>query len=463
MESVCWADRNKGLLAEINDTIWKFAETGLLEKKSSEYLISILEGFGFSVEKGAAGMDTAFIARFGTEGPEIGFLAEYDALPELSQKVSPVMEKEETCPDSGHGCGHNSLAAAIIGGALGIRQEIENGNVKGRVTVFGCPAEELLIGKVKMAAEHLFDSCAVLLSCHPNDVSYVWARTSNAVWSGRFTFHGKTAHAAIDPFNGRSALDAVELMNVGANFLREHVTQDVRIHYVITDGGKVPNVVPATAKVWYTVRARDLRGVLELRDRVRRLAEGAAVMTETSWEENCVSCCSDVLRNRVLERILLDVMKETGAPEWSEEDYEFAEAISSGLSEEKIKNAVLNYGLSEKDWKRGLHTGIYDGLYREGEVMAVSTDVGDASWQVPTGVFSFASTVVGSPGHSWFYTACCGSSIAHKGVCMAAKVLEETARRLLDSPDLIREARDSFIKEKNGREHQCVNIGTRTI
>ena len=168
MEPVFWADKNKALLAEINDTIWKFAETGLLEKQSSEYLISVLERFGFSVEKEAAGMETAFIARYGTEGPEIGFLAEYDALPELSQKVGPVMEREEACPDSGHGCGHNSLAAAILGGALGIRQEIEDGNVKGRVTVFGCPAEELLIGKVKMAAEHLFDSCAILLSCHPN-------------------------------------------------------------------------------------------------------------------------------------------------------------------------------------------------------------------------------------------------------------------------------------------------------
>lgn len=454
MNRIFWADRNEALLGEINDTIWKFAETGLMEIRSSKYLISILEQYGFSVERGLAGMDTAFIARYGTEGPEIGFLAEYDALPELSQKVSPVMEQEESCPDSGHGCGHNSLAAAVIGGALGIRQEIEDRKVKGKVTVFGCPAEELLIGKVKMAEQHLFDSCDILLSCHPNDVSYVWARTSNAVWSGRFTFHGKTAHAAIDPYNGRSALDAVELMNVGANFLREHVTQEVRIHYVITDGGKVPNVVPATAEVWYTVRAKDRERVLEIRDRVRNLAEGAAVMTDTIWEEKCVSCCSDVLRNRVLEQILLGVMKETGAPEWSEAEYEFAGAISGQLSEDKIKAAVLDYGLKEQDIKRGLHTGIYDGLYREGQVMAVSTDVGDASWQVPTGVFSFASTVVGSPGHSWFYTACCGSSIAHKGVVMAAKVFEETARRLLVSPDKIREAREAFRKEKGGREYR---------
>ncbi len=443
-EGMRWIESGEEVLGKINDTVWQYAETGLEEKRSAQFLIDTLREYGFDVESNIAGMPTAFIARFGSEGPEIGFLAEYDALPELSQKVTAEREIDDSCPNSGHGCGHNTLAAAILGGAIGLSKDIASGHLKGRVTVFGCPAEELLIGKVKMAEAGVFNSCSVLFSCHPNDVSYVWARTSCAVWSGKFAFSGVTAHAAIDPYNGRSALDAVELMDVGANYLREHVTPDVRIHYVITDGGRVPNVVPATAEVWYTLRAKNAATLNPVVRRVEKLAEGAAVMTETSYERTCMTTCQDVMRNQVLEQVLLKAMKQVGPPAWTEKEYEFAEKISKNLPKGTRAAAMKDYRLTENSVCRELHNGIYDGLYKEGGVMSVSTDVGDASHIVPTGVFSFASVVVGAPGHSWFYTACSGSSIAHKGCVMAAKVLLTASQMLLTDTDLIKRAREVF-------------------
>ena len=440
-----WIESSEATLGKINDTVWQYAETGLEEIRSSQFLAEVLREHGFTVESDIAGMPTAFIARFGTDGPEIGFLAEYDALPELSQKVSATREKEDANPNSGHGCGHNTLAAAILGGAIGLSKDIASGCVKGRVTVFGCPAEELLVGKVKMAEAGVFNSCSILFSCHPNDVSYVWARTSCAVWSGKFSFSGVTAHAAIDPYNGRSALDAVELMDVGANYLREHVPSDVRIHYVITDGGRVPNVVPAKAEVWYTLRAKNMATLNPVTERVAKLAEGASIMTETSWKRQCLTTCQDVLRNHVLEQVLLEAMRRVGPPAWTEKEYQFAEQISKNLPKGTREAAIKDYQLSDDSVCRELHAGIYDGFYKEGGVMSVSTDVGDASHIVPTGVFSFASVVIGAPGHSWFYTACSGSSIAHKGCVMAAKVLLTASEMLLTDTDLIQRAHETFL------------------
>lgn len=450
-EGMIWIKANEKFLGEISDTIWGYAETGLKEYRSSAYLEDIFEKAGFTVRRGVAGMETAFVAEYGCGHPHIGLLAEYDALPGLSQAVSHEQKIYEKVPCAGHGCGHNALAAAVTGGGLAIAQDIQKGQVKGKVTVFGCPAEELLIGKGRMAEAGLFDECDVLLSCHPNDVNYVWARTSNAVWSGKFSFTGRTAHAAIDPYNGRSALDAVELMNVGANYLREHVTPDVRIHYVITNGGEVPNVVPKSAQVWYTIRAQNRESVQTLKARIQNLALGASIMTETTFETETVSDRSDVLRNKVLEQVLLESMKETGAPVWTEEEYRFAERISENVAEGLKRKAHSEYHLDGQVY-RGLHTGIYDGFYREGETMAVSTDVGDASWRVPTGVFSFASTVIGSPGHSWLYTSCCGSSIARKGVSMAAQVLLRTAEKLYEDHKRIIMAAEEFKKEQTVRE-----------
>ena len=416
-EGMTWIKANEKFLGEISDTIWGYAETGLKEYRSSAYLEDIFEKAGFTVRRGVAGMETAFVAEYGCGHPHIGLLAEYDALPGLSQAVSHEQKIYEKVPCAGHGCGHNALAAAVTGGGLAIAQDIQKGQVKGKVTVFGCPAEELLIGKGRMAEAGLFDECDVLLSCHPNDVNYVWARTSNAVWSGKFSFTGRTAHAAIDPYNGRSALDAVELMNVGANYLREQNRESVQ-----------------------TLKAR-----------IQNLALGASIMTETTFETETVSDCSDVLRNKVLEQVLLESMKETGAPVWTEEEYRFAERISENVAEGLKRKAHSEYHLDGQVY-RGLHTGIYDGFYREGETMAVSTDVGDASWRVPTGVFSFASTVIGSPGHSWLYTSCCGSSIARKGVSMAAQVLLRTAEKLYEDHKRIIMAAEEFKKEQTVRE-----------
>lgn len=449
-----WIWENERLLADANDTIWRYAETGLKEHRSSGYIKKILKEHGFHIVESVAGMDTAFTASWGMGKPAVGFLAEYDALPGLSQKVLPQKEPLAS-GDPGHGCGHNTLAAAILGGALGLKWELEQRGLSGTVLLFGCPAEELLTGKVRMAKERVFDGCDVLLSCHPNDVSYVWARSSNAVQSLTFCFHGVTSHAAIDPYNGRSALDAVELMDVGANYLREHMEPNSRLHYVITDGGQTPNVVPDRAEVWYQIRAAKNEQVKALTERVKKLAQGAATMTETSVETKVVSACSSVLRNRVLERLLLSCMEETGAPKWTDEEYRFATSIEEAIPQQNIRQCIREYGLGPSDIQQGLHTGIYHGLYREGETMAVSTDVGDASWIVPTGVFSFASTAIGSPGHSWYYTSCCGSTIAHKGAAMAACVLEQAGIRLMTDPELLKQVKTAFEEEKNGECYRC--------
>lgn len=449
-----WIDENNSIISAANDSIWNYAETGLMEYQSAEYLKRVLKEHGFSVEAPVASMDTAFAAVWGSGEPTIGFLGEYDALPGLSQKVSA--EKEPLSPGKpGHGCGHNTYAAAILGGALGLRYELEYQKQKGTVVFFGCPAEELLIGKVKMAKAGVFHRCDVLLSCHPNDIGYVWARTSNAFHSLKFNFHGVTAHAAIDPFNGRSALDAVELMNIGANYLREHMKPEDRIHYVITSGGTVPNIVPDHAQVWYNIRSGSNESVKELTKRVKKVAEGAAMMTETSVQVEEVSACSGILRNPPLEKLLLECMNQTGTPQWSQDEYNFAEQISKQIPEDNLRQTMQDYGLEKEAVRSGLSIRNFDGYYQEGSVMTVSTDVGDASWNAPTGVFSFASTVVGSPGHSWFYTACCGSSIAHKGAVMAAKVLERAAMRLIMDQNLLNEVELAFQKEKGEREYMC--------
>ena len=446
-----WIDENQTLLAEANDTIWKFAEVALEEEHSSRYLMNVLKDYGFQIEEHVAGMDTAFIATWGSGTPCVGFLAEYDALPGLSQKVSG--QKEAEVPGgAGHACGHNTFAAAVLGAVLGLKHEMQEGHIDGTIVFYGCPAEEILVGKVRMAKEHLFDRCDTLLTWHPNDISYVWARKSVALQSVKFNFHGIESHAGIDPWNGRSALDAVELMNVGANYLREHIPPTSKLHYVITKGGIVPNTVPGEAQVWYAIRSGSRVQVEELYHRIIKIAQGAALMTETTFDVEFISGCYDYLPNQVLAEMLLACMNEVGAPHWDDADRKFAVEISKQMPEKNIRAAKEQFDLKEDEIDSGLHTGIYQGYYNGG-TLGAATDVGDASWQIPTGVFSFSSTVIGSPGHSWFYTACGGSTLGHKGAVAAAKVLALAGKRLLTEPDLRERAKAEFKRARDGREY----------
>ena len=307
-------DISKDLLS-IALKVWEYAEVGLQEERSAADQSEYLTNQGFNVTSGIAGMPTAFVAEWGKGSPVLGFLGEYDALAGVSQEVSPV-RKPIVSRESGHGCGHNLLGAGALGAAVGLKRYLEQMGLPGTVRYYGCPAEETLVGKVFMAKEGVFDDLDSAITWHPSSLNTVTAGSSNGVNSAKFTFHGKTAHAAGDPHNGRSALDAVELMNVGANYLREHVVPAARLHYVVTDGGGQPNVVPARAQVWYYVRAPHRPQVVEIYDRLMDVARGAALMTGTTFDVEFLAGCYDVLPNQTLADAALSHMKKVGPPVW---------------------------------------------------------------------------------------------------------------------------------------------------
>lgn len=439
-----WLEDNSVVVSEACGKIWDFAETGLEEFRSSEYLKETLKANDFTIEAGSRDMPTSFAATWGSGEPCIGFLAEYDALDGMSQKHSSAKEPI-TIGAPGHACGHNTIASSMVGAVLALQAAICRENIPGTIVFYGCPAEEDLVGKVRMVREHLFERCDILLSCHPNDISYVWARKSVALKSVKFNFFGVSAHAGLDPYNGRSALDAVELMNVGANYLREHLPPGSKLHYVICNGGDKPNIVPDQAQVWYVVRASNRETVDDVYRRLLKVAQGAALMTETTFEEHPLSSCCDYLPNQVLAQTILEYMHEVGVPEWETADKKFASELFRQIPKENFTRALNQFSFSTDDVEDGLAKRIYDGFYDK-EPMGASTDVGDVSWQVPTGAFSFQATVVGAPGHSWFYTASCGSSLGEKGSLIAAKILALTACRLLTDTEVTKAAKAEFEK-----------------
>jgi aminobenzoyl-glutamate utilization protein B len=294
--AIAAVDEQSQLLRQVNQTIWKYAEVGLQETKSSALLIHHLEEAGFQVEQGIAGMPTAFVASYGSGKPIIGILAEYDALPGMSQEVRPERQPVEEGA-AGHACGHSGLATGALGAALAVKGAMDKHEIPGTIRLYGTPAEETVIGKVYMTLDGKFDDLDICLHWHPGTRNQAWASSSKAVVSAKFTFHGTPAHASVSPESGRSALDAVELMNVGANFMREHLREDARIHYVITDGGGAPNVVPPQATVWYFVRA-DAHGDVEYNFRwLQDIAQGAAQMTRTRFTMHIDTDCHEIIPN----------------------------------------------------------------------------------------------------------------------------------------------------------------------
>ncbi|WP_018962555.1 amidohydrolase [Coprothermobacter platensis] len=304
-----WVGKHRDYLSEVSDTIWDYAEVGFQEFKSSKLLADELEKAGFTVERAVAGLPTAFVATWGSGSPRLGFLAEYDALPGLSQKVTTHREPvKEGAP--GHGCGHNIFGAGVMGAVIALKEEMKEDKLPGTIVFYGCPAEELLAGKVFMARAGLFDDLDCALTWHPMGFNMVSLGSMTAMNSVKFTFHGIPAHAAASPEQGRSALDAVELMDIGANYLREHVVQEARIHYVITNGGGEPNVVPPEAQVWYYVRAPKRKDVDAIFERLVKIADGAAMMTDTTYDMKFSTACYDVLPNKALATLLNDSMKK---------------------------------------------------------------------------------------------------------------------------------------------------------
>ncbi len=434
-----WIDRKSGDLIELSDRIWEYAEVGLHETRSARVLEDFLRDEGFEIESGVAGMPTAFKASWGSGRPVIGFLGEYDALPGVSQKTLPV--KDPLRPGApGHGCGHNLLGVGGLAAAAALRHELETRGLGGTVRYYGCPAEETLVGKVFMVKEGLFEDVDAVLDWHPGHINAVGNTTSNAMNSVKFRFYGITSHAASDPQNGRSALDAVELMNTGANYLREHVIDKARIHYVITCGGEEPNVVPAFSEVWYYVRAPERYQVEDIHERIMDIARGAALMTGTTFDAQFLSGCYSCLPNTVFNRILHRSMEEVGAVDWTEEELEFAREISSSFRPRQKEAALKALKAPKETYEQTLHQGVFP--FSEDETIhAGSTDVGDVSWVVPTGRIRVACGALGQPGHSWQFAACSGMSIGHKGMLMAAKVLAGAGLELATSPETVAKAK----------------------
>ena len=439
-------EKRREKLVAISDAIWEFAEPGFKEHKSSKAIADFLEQEGFKISLGVADMPTALVAEFGNGKPVVGFLGEYDALPRLSQKRQPVKEPLEE-GQAGHGCGHNLLGVAAVGAAIALKDAIESGEGKGTVRFYGCPAEELLAGKVFMVRAGLFDDVDCALTWHPFYYNSIWAANFLAMNSAKFNFHGRTAHAAYDPYNGKSALDAVELMNVGTNYLREHIIPDARMHYVITNGGGEPNIVPAEATVWYYVRAPKRPQVEEVYNRIVDCAEGAAKMTGTTYDIEFLSGCYNVISNDVLEELLLEKFREVGVPEYTEEELRFAEELGKTAPEflEKTRTMFREQFGENMDNKHICDTIIP--VMDKGKPLPGSTDVGDVSHVVPTAQLIVTTSPLSVTTHSWQFSACTGTGIGHKGMLVAAEVLGLAGLELLKKPELVAKAKEVFEKQ----------------
>ncbi|MFQ3295527.1 MAG: aminobenzoyl-glutamate utilization protein B, partial [Natrialbaceae archaeon] len=326
-------------LQDIASQIWETPELGLHEEESAEILADELATAGLDVERGVGGMPTAFVARYGEADPMIGILGEYDALPGLSQKVSAERDPIEA-GEPGHGCGHNLFGTAGVGAAIAIKEAIAAGDLEGTIVFLGCPAEETLVGKTYMARAGAFDDLDAAVTWHPGDLSSPTRSSSNALNSLMFTFEGVSSHSAGAPEAGRSALDAVELLNTGVEFMREHVSDDARLHYAITDGGQAPNVVPDTATVWYYVRGPTREEVERNTDWLRDIAEGAALMTQTEVEERFLTGCYDYRANDVVTDVIWANMQAVGPIEYDEDEYAFAADLRDTIDEESIESGL---------------------------------------------------------------------------------------------------------------------------
>ena len=449
-----WIDGNRGRIIDVSDELWGYAELGLIEYKSSKLLAGELESHGFKVKMGVGGMPTAFVATWGRGKPVMGIMGEYDALQGLSQKVKP--EKDPLEPGKpGHGCGHNIHGASGMAAAIALRYAMEEHRVKGTIKFFGCPAEESGSGKVWMVRDGVFDGVDAVLSHHPGNMNVAPLSSSLANNSVKFHFRGKTAHAAGNPEMGRSALDAVELMDVGVNFLREHVIQDARIHYVIENGGGQPNVVPDYARSWYLVRAPERDQVDHIYERVLKIANGAAMMTETELEVEFLKGVSNKIPSLVLSQVVTDNMRLVGPPEYTDEEVEWARKLVSTVSrEEKVEQLRKTKRPGWEEMVDVVLDRTVPDAWNEGEVSHGSTDVSDVSWKAPTMEFSTSTWPLGAPGHSWMNVAGGAHSTGHKSLIYASKVMAASALDLMTEPELLRKAWDEQRRRLMGKEYR---------
>ena len=473
----------KEYYAKISDKIWEYAEPRFQEYKSSELLQQTLKKEGFSIKSNLAGEETAFIAEYGSGKPVIGFLGEFDALPGLSQKADtteripeektsdskyesvPEREKKQNpgsghTDNCGHGCGHQLIGTGTLASVIALKDFMKEHNLKGTIRYYGCPAEENAGGKAFLVRDGYFNDCDLALCWHPEQGRRACYGSTKANFRVFFTFHGTPAHASMCPELGRSALDAVELMDVGVNYMREHMIDEARIHYAITDtGGDAPNVVQSRAQVLYAIRAPKITQVKELYNRVCNIAKGAALMTETTVEIRQVAAYSNLISSKILADHMNTYLEKLGPIPYTEQEYAYAQKFQQSLSDQD-KNQLPTIARDYFGPKapEAMKTPIFEpiacqNLYSD---LKYSTDVGDVSWQVPTGLIGVTTEAAGCALHTWQIVAQGKSPLAHKGMHYAARILFAAAKKLYESPERCALIQDDYQHVIGHRTYQSM-------
>ncbi|MCA1371797.1 amidohydrolase [Bradyrhizobium sp. BRP14] len=442
-------EKKREAFFSLSDRVWDTPETNYEEYRSSAAHAAMLEAEGFRVGRGIAGMPTALMGEAGEGGPVIAILGEFDALPCLSQQAGVAQERPLVAGGNGHGCGHNLLGAGSMMAATAVKDYLEANGIKGRIRYYGCPAEEGGSSKGFMVRAGVFDDVDIAISWHPAPFAGVNNPISLACNEINFHFSGRASHASASPHLGRSALDAVELMNVGVNYLREHMPSTARIHYAVTDtGGHAPNVVQARATVRYLIRARSLPELLDLLGRVKNVAEGAALMTGTTMRSQIVSGDANLVGNTPLEALMHSHLERLGPPVFDDADRETAAKFQETFSAEDIASSFERFGLKLRNGVSLCDT-IFPPESGNGTLVG-STDVGTVSWVAPTVQMRGATYAIGTPGHSWQLVAQGKLPAAHKGMEHAAKVMASTALELILKPELIAAAKADHAARLDG-------------
>ena len=427
-------EKHRSELIKISNEIWALAETAFEEDKSSKLLADYAEKQGFKVERGVAGMPTAFVASYGTGRPVISVLGEFDALPGISQKAEPTKQALNEGA-AGHGCGHNLFGAGSLGAAIAIKELIQSGKIKGTVKFMGTPSEEKYFGKIWMVKAGLWDDVDVNISWHPSAGIEAGVQSSLALVDFKIEFFGQAAHASADPWNGRSASDALELYTTGINYYREHVKPTVRMHYHIQDGGQVVNVVPDYSRLWMRVRDTKRSGMMQVYEHAMKMAEGAAIMANVDYKVSLISGIYEVLVNRAGGEIMQSNLELLGPIEYTAEETAFGKKIQEVTGKEQVgMDSAINPLEETRE-----HPG------------GGSTDVGDVSWNVANINLGVTTAPKDTPWHSWAVVACGGMSIGHKGMTYASKAMAMTMVDLFENPDLVTKVKAEY-KERKGDE-----------
>ena len=450
-------DAKKEAFLHAGDLVWEYAEIGFKEFQSAKALTDVLKAEGFAVEEGVAGIPTAFVASWGEGKPIIGLLGEYDAPPALKHAAGDPVESSEIVSENGHGCGHNLLGAGALGAAVAVKDYMQAHGLKGTIRYYGCPGEEFGSGKMFMARAGLFDDLDAAFTWHGGAYNAITADHSLANLCAYFKFKGRTSHAAGSPHLGRSALDACELMNVGCNYLREHILPDERIHYAYTDvGGSAPNVVQDHACVFYYVRSPRLYQVLDLYERVKDVARGAALMTGTQLEIVLNDGLCDYVPNDTLSKLLYESFCEAGGPKFSEEEKalaaEFAKTFDPAAVADKARTLAAHFGpeVAEKYKDQILVEDIFP-YHASDMISSGSTDVGDVSYCAPTAQMNVSTWALCTTGHTWQVTAQSGSDIGRTGTVKAAEVLALASIKAMQNPELLEKAKEEWKKTTGGK------------